>query len=230
VVGTTINFIAIIIGGLIGVLFGKILPDRLKITVIQGVALTVLIIGLQMALKTNNIIIVLASLVIGGIIGEVIDIEARLNALGKYLEGRLSQNGEGQFSKGFVTTSLIFCVGAMAIVGALEDGLNGNHSILLAKSALDGITALIFASSMGIGVIFAAVPVLVYQGGIALFAGLLNGVLSDPVVVEMSATGGLLIFGIGITMLGIKEIKVGNLLPGIVVSIPLTILVGYFGN
>lgn len=227
--GTIVNFTAIVLGGLAGVFFGKAVPDRLKATVIQGIGLTVMIIGLQMALKTSNVLIVIASLVIGGIIGESIDIEARLNDFGRYLEKKLAGKGEGQFTKAFVTTSLIYCVGAMAIVGSLEDGLNGNHSILFAKSALDGITAIIFSSSMGIGVIFSAVPVFLYQGSISLFAGLLQGLLSDAVVVEMSAVGGLLIFGIGINMLGIKEIKVGNLLPGIFVTVPLVLLVGSLG-
>jgi hypothetical protein len=219
---------AIIIGGLVGVFFGRAFSDKLKTTVIQGIGLTVLIIGLQMALKTENILIVILSLVLGGIIGEGIDIEARLNNLGKFLEGKLSTKGEGRFTKAFVTTSLIYCVGAMAIVGALEDGLSGNHSILFAKSALDGITAIIFSSSMGMGVIFSAIPVFLYQGSISLFAGLLQGIISGTVVNEMSAVGGLLIFGIGINMLGIKEIKVGNLLPGIFITVPLVVLFQYF--
>lgn len=227
--GTTVNLIAIICGGLVGVFFGKGFPDKLKTTVIQGIGLTVIIIGLQMALETNNVLIVITSLVLGGIIGESIDIEARLNHFGDYLEKKLSTKGEGKFTKAFVTTSLIYCVGAMAIVGALEDGLNGNHSILFAKSALDGITAVIFSSSMGIGVIFSAIPVFIYQGSISLFAGLLQGILSEPVVVEMSAVGGLLIFGIGINMLGIKEIKVGNLLPGVFIAVPMVILFQHFG-
>jgi len=229
VLGTTVNLIAIVIGGLVGLVFGKAFPDRLKTTVIQGIGLSVIIIGLQMALKTNNVLIVIISLVLGGVIGEGINIEERLNQFGLFLEKKLSSNGEGQFTKAFVTTSLIYCVGAMAIVGALEDGLNGNHSILFAKSALDGVTAVIFASSMGIGVIFSAVPVFIYQGCIALFAGLLQGILSDAVVLEMSAVGGLLILGIGINMLNIKEIRVGNLLPGIFISVPLVIIFQYFG-
>lgn len=227
--GTTVNFVAIIIGGLAGVFFGKYFPEKLRDTVIQGIGLTILVIGLQMALKTNNILIVIISLVLGGVIGEGIDIQARLNSLGEYIEKKLSAKGDGKFTKAFVTTSLIYCVGAMAIVGALEDGLNANHSILFAKSALDGITAVIFASSMGIGVVFSAVPVFVYQGSIALFAGRLQGLLSEVVVVEMTAVGGLLIFGIGITMLGIKDIKVANLLPGIFLTVPLVFLFQFFG-
>lgn len=227
--GTIVNFIAIVMGGLVGGFFSKAFPEKLRNTVIQGVGLTVIIIGLQMAIKTNNVLIVIASLALGGLIGESVDIEARLNQFGKFLESKLAAKGEGQFTKAFVTSSLVYCVGAMAIVGALEDGLRGNHSILFAKAALDGITAIIFASSMGLGVVLSAVPVFLYQGSIALFAGLLQGILSESVVLEMSAVGGLLIFGIGINMLGIKEIKVGNLLPGIFISVPLVIIFQHFG-
>lgn len=226
--GTIVNFIAIIAGGLFGIFFGKAFSEKLKVTVLQGVGLSVIIIGLGMALKTENVLIVILSLVLGGVLGESIDIEARLNSLGQMLEKRFSANGEGRFTKAFVTTSLIYCVGAMAIVGSLEDGLNNNHSILFAKSALDGISAIIFSSSMGIGVLFSAIPVLIYQGTITLFAGMLQGLLEGPVIVEMSAVGGLLIFGIGITMLGIKEIRVGNLLPSIFIAVPLVILFQYF--
>lgn len=222
--GTIVNFITIVFGGMVGFFFGKAFPEKLKNTVLQGVGLTVMLIGLQMALRTSNVLTLIASLVIGGIIGESIDIEHQLNNIGDFLEKKLSKKGNGQFTKAFVTASLIYCVGAMAIVGALEDGLNGNHSILFAKATLDGITAIVFSSSMGIGVVFSAIPVFLYQGSIALFAGLLQGVLSETVVVEMSAVGGLLILGIGINMLGIKEIKVGNLLPGIFIAVPIVLL------
>lgn len=227
--GTTVNVTAIILGGTIGLFLGKKLPEKLKSTVIQGIALTVLVIGLQMALKTNNIVIVIISLVLGGVIGESIDIEAGLNRFGKHLEDRFSSGGKGRFTKAFVSTSLIYCVGAMAIVGSLESGLNADHSILFAKSALDGITAIVFTSSMGVGVIFSALPVLLYQGGIVLFAGKLQGVLSELVITEMSAVGGLLIFGIGINMLGLKQIKIGNLLPGIFIAVPLVLISQYYG-
>lgn len=228
--GTAINVTAIILGGIIGLFFGKRLPEKLKSTVIQGIALTVLVIGLQMALKTNNVVIVILSLVLGGVIGESIDIEAGLNRFGKSLEERFSSSdGEGRFTKAFVSTSLIYCVGAMAIVGSLESGLNANHSILFAKAALDGITAIVFTSSLGVGVIFSALPVLLYQGGIVLFAGKLQGVLSEAVITEMSAVGGLLIFGIGINMLEIKHIKVGNLLPGIFIAVPLVLISQHYG-
>lgn len=227
--GTIVNSLAIIAGAIIGILFGQALPEKMKKTVIQGIGLAVLLIGISMALQTKNTLIVIASLVIGGIIGEWIDIEYRLQQLGNWLEKTLSKGkSQGNFTKAFVTTSLIYCVGAMAIMGALESGLKGEHSILYAKAMLDGISAIVFASSMGIGVLASVVPVFLYQGGITLSASLLQGLLSAPVIAEMTATGGLLILGIGLNILEIKEIKVGNLLPGIFVAIPLTILFARF--
>ena len=223
--GTIVNTLAIVIGGIVGLLFGWALPEKMKNTVIQGLGLAVLLIGLSMAIQTRNTLVVIASLVIGGIVGEWIDIELRLKNLGKWLEAKLTKNQEDSgFTKAFVTASLVYCVGAMAIMGALESGLKGNYNILFAKSMLDGISAIVFASSMGIGVIAAALPVFIYQGVITMAAGLLQGVLSVPVITEMGATGGLLIVGIGLTILEIKEIKVGNLLPGIVAAVPITLL------
>lgn len=223
--GTIVNSLAIIIGSCLGILFGKALPEKMKKTVIQGIGLAVILIGLSMALGTNKPLVVIASLVIGGILGEWIDIELRLQQLGQLLEKRLAKGGNsGTFTKGFVSSSLMFCVGAMAIMGALESGLKGVHDTLYAKSLLDGISSIVMASSMGLGVLMSAIPVFLYQGGITVSAALLQGILSDPVVAEMSATGGLLIVGIGINILEIKEIKVGNLLPGIFIAIPLTII------
>lgn len=222
--GTIVNTIAIILGGVLGLGFGNALSKKMKSTLIQGIGLATLLIGGSMALKTNNALVVIASMVIGGAIGELIDIELRLKNFGTWMENKIGQGEEGGFTKAFVSTSLIFCVGAMAIMGAIESGLRGNHTILMAKSMLDGISSIVFASSMGIGVLFAAIPVLLYQGAITLGAELLQGVISPAVITEMSATGGLLIFGIGLNILEIKEIKVGNLMPGIFVAIPLTIL------
>lgn len=224
-IGTIINALAIVVGGLMGLVFGKALTEKLKSTVIQGIGLAVLLIGISMAMQTKNPLIIIGSLVIGGILGEIIDIELRLNQLGQWLEKNVAFRGEsGRFTKAFVTASLIYCVGAMAIMGSLESGIKGNHSILYAKSMLDGISSVVFASSMGAGVIAAAVPVFLYQGTITLSASLVQGVLSSAVISEMSATGGLLILGIGFNILEITKIKVGNLLPGILVAIPLTLL------
>lgn len=227
--GTIVNSLAILAGGLAGMLFGKALPEKMKNTVIQGIGLAVLLIGLSMALQSKNTLVVIASLVLGGIIGEWIDIEFRLEQVGRWLEKFLAKSSNsGHFTKAFVSTSLIYCVGAMAIMGSLESGLKGVHDILFAKAMLDGVSAIVFASSMGIGVLASAIPVFLYQGGITLSATLLQGLLSDPIIAEMSATGGLLIVGIGINILEIKEIKVGNLLPGIFMTIPLTLLFAKF--
>lgn len=226
--GNIVNTVAILVGGLLGILFGNAISEKMKKTVIQGLGLAIILIGMSMALQTKNTLVVIASLVIGGIIGEWIDIEKRLEQLGNRLEKILARkNQSGNFTKAFVSSSLIFCVGAMAIMGSLESGLKGVHDILFAKAMLDGISAIVFASSMGIGVIASAIPVFIYQGVITLSAGLLQGILSAPVVTEMSATGGLLIIGIGLTILEIKEIKVGNLLPSVFIAIPLTLLFGY---
>ena len=223
--GTIVNTLSILFGGLVGILFGQALPEKMKKTVIQGIGLAVLLIGGSMALQTKNALVVIASLVLGGIVGEFIDIEHRLHQFGQWLERKFSKNSQGTgFTKAFVTASLIYCVGAMAIMGSLESGLKGNHTILYAKSMLDGISALVFASSMGIGVLASAIPVFIYQGLITLAAGLLQGVLSAQVITEMGATGGLLIVGIGLNILEIKEIKVGNLLPGLFIAIPVAIL------
>lgn len=223
------NSLAILAGGLVGMLFGKALPEKMKNTVIHGIGLAVLLIGMNMALQSKNTLVVISSLVLGGILGEWIDIELRLQKIGYWLEKFLTKSGKGgNFTKAFVSTTLIYSVGAMAIMGSLESGLKGVHDILFAKAMLDGVSAIVFASSMGIGVLASAIPVFLYQGGITLSATLLQGLLSDPVIAEMSATGGLLIVGIGINILEIKEIKVGNLLPGIFMTIPLTFLFAKF--
>ena len=223
--GTIVNTVAILVGGLIGLLFGKAFPEKIKSTVIQGIGLAILLIGGSMALQTKNPLIIISSMVLGAIIGEWIDIELRLLNIGQWLERKLTKNGQGSgFVKAFITTSLMYCVGAMAIMGSLESGLTGMHNILFAKSMLDGITALIFASTMGIGVLVSALPVLLYQGTITMAAGLLQGILSVQVIAEMSATGGLLILGIGFNILGFKQVKVGNLLPTVFVVVPITIL------
>lgn len=225
--GTIVNTGAILFGGLLGFMFGHILPDKVKKTVIQGIGMAVLLIGGSMALKTQNTLVVITSLVLGGVVGEVIDIELKLQQFGQWLENMLSKNGHGQgksFTKAFVTASLVYCVGAMAIMGAFESGLTGNNSILYAKSMLDGVTAIVFTSSMGIGVIASAIPVFLYQGILTISAGALSGVLSTQVINEMGATGGLLILGIGMNILEIKEIKVGNLLPGLFMAIPITVI------
>lgn len=216
--GTIVNTLAIVAGSLLGLLFRGGIPKKYNITVMQGISLAVILIGLKMALKTEGIFLVIFSLVSGSLIGEYIKIEDRLENLGKLLENKFSRPESG-IAKGFVVTSLIYCVGSMAIVGALESGLSGNHQTLFAKSALDGFSSIIFASSMGIGVLFSSVSVFVYQGLITITASLMKPFLVSAVINQMSAVGGLLIMAIGMNLLEIQKIKVGNMLPAIFIPL-----------
>lgn len=222
--GTIVNSVAIIIGALLGNLIGNRFSENIKSTVLQGIALTVMVIGISMAISTENMLIITLSIVTGGIIGELLRIENHLDSLGQRLEARYAKD-DSDFTQAFVSASLLYCVGAMAVMGAIESGLTGNHSILFVKSILDGVTAIIFSSSLGIGVAFSALPVFLYQGIITLAASSVKNLLSDGIIREMSATGGVLILGLGLNMLEIKmNIKVGNLLPAIFTAILFTIL------
>jgi uncharacterized membrane protein YqgA involved in biofilm formation len=212
--GTFVNTLAIVVGSLIGLASSRFIPKKITNTLIHGAALAVMLIGLKMAWKDNNFIILLCSLVFGGVIGEFIRIEDRINGLGKWLEDRSSRSG-GSISKGFVTTTLLYCVGSMAVVGSLQSGLTGNHDILFAKSVLDGLGSIIFSASLGIGVLFSAVSVFLYQGCITMGASFLKQFLTDPVISQMSAVGGMLIVAMAFNMLDIVKIKVANLLPAI---------------
>lgn len=225
--GTLVNFAAIVIGSLIGYVVKRGIPSGVKNTVMQGLGLAVFLIGMKMAFQTQNELILIGSLALGGIIGELLAIEDRLEGLGRWLESKVGSS-EGGISKAFVTSSLIYCVGAMAIMGSIQDGLTGKTDTLFAKAMLDGISAIIFTSTMGIGVIFSAVPVLLYQGSITLAAASIKEFLSPHVVAEMTATGGVLILGIGINILGIKVIRVGNLLPAILFAVLITMAVDKF--
>lgn len=215
--GTVVNALAIVAGGLVGLCCTRGIDDRYRQTVLQGLALCVLLIGGKSALSSDNLPVVILSLVVGGLVGEWLAIEARLESLGRWIEARFADGsaGGGDFARGFVSASLVFCVGSMAVVGSLESGLAGNHRTLFAKAIIDGVAALIFASTLGRGVLFASVPVLVYQGAITLAAGLLRPLLTAAAVADMSAVGGLLIVAIGVNLLGIARIRVGNLLPAV---------------
>lgn len=237
--GTLVNTGAVIAGGIAGTLLRKGIPEKYKQTVMQGIGLSVLIIGISGTIKEmltivdgnkldrQFVMLMIFSLVIGGLVGEFLKIEERLENIGNWFQSKIPSRN-GSFSTGFVTASLVYCVGAMAIVGALEDGLSGNPSTLFAKSILDGITAVIFAATMGIGVAFSAIPVLVYQGGITLLAGFIKPWLNDMVISQMSLVGGILIFAIGINLLEIKKINVGNLLPAIFIPVIYYVFMGLF--
>lgn len=224
VIGTLINVSTIVVGSLLGILLKRGIKKRIADTVMHGLGLCVLLIGLSGALKTQNTLLIILSMVFGGALGAAIGIEERITRLGAWAQMKLERKSshvtgeqESTFAKGFVTASLVFCVGAMAVVGSLDSGIRGDHSTLVAKALLDGIAAVVFAGTFGIGVILSAVPVLLYQGSISLLGALVAPLLNEVVVMEMSAVGGLLIVGIGLNMIFEKNIKVANLLPSIFV-------------
>ncbi len=216
--GTLVNTGAVLLGSCIGLLLKKGIPTKQQKTVMQGLGLAVLVIGIQMAFKGQNPLVTIISLVIGGIIGETIGIQNWLDRFGVWMNSKLGEK-HGNVGQGFITASLVFCIGAMAIVGAIQDGLTGNASTLYAKSMIDGIASIVFASTMGIGVVFASISVLIYQGSISLLASLLTGILTAGVISEITAVGGVLIIGLSMLMLEIKEINVANLIPAIPVAI-----------
>jgi uncharacterized membrane protein YqgA involved in biofilm formation len=246
VIGTLINVAAILIGGAFGMLFGARLPERTRQTVIASLGLFTAVIGIQMTFESQQILVVLGSLLIGGLVGEGLGIEDRLSNLGAWLERRFTggepaerrsaeeaasdialapdralsagRNGS-RFIRGFLTASLVYAIGPIAILGAIQDGLTGDYSLLAIKSVLDGFASLAFASSLGIGVLFSSLVIFVYQGGLSLLAGQASAVISADMMAEMTAAGGVLLLGVAISsLLEIKPIRVGNLLPALVVA------------
>jgi uncharacterized membrane protein YqgA involved in biofilm formation len=220
--GTLLNIATVLIGGVLGLVFGARIPEGLKETVISGMGLFVAAMGLQMFLKTENPLIVLGSLLIGTLLGEWWRIEEGLHNLGKFLEQRFSKEGEdgsNRFVRGFLIASLLFCVGPMTILGSIQDGLTGDYNLLAVKSVLDGFAALAFASTLGVGVMFSTIIILVYQGGISLLAGQLNALVTPSMMNELTATGGVILVGLALSsLLEIKKIRVGNMLPGLVIA------------
>ena len=235
--GTLINIAAVLAGGSIGLLFGARVPERLKATVIAGMGLFVAATGIQMFLKTNNPIIVLGSLVIGALLGEWWRIEDGLESLGLMLERRFGTDdaqGTGhssRFVRGFLTASLLFCVGPLTILGSIQDGLRGDYSLLAVKSVLDGFAALAFASTLGPGVLFSSLVILAYQGGLSLLAGQLSAVITSSMMNEMTAAGGVILIGLAVSsLLEIKQIRIGNFLPALVMAPLIAWIVSLFGK
>lgn len=226
--GTIINAVAIICGSLLGSAFNRI-SEGIKNTVMQGIALVVCVLGISMALKTENMLIPIFSLVLGGVIGELIRLSDWLDRLGSWVERVVGKRGKGNIATGFVTSTLVYCVGAMAILGAMDSGLRLNHDILYTKSILDGFSAIIFSSTLGIGVLFSAIPVFLYQGLIALGSTFISSFVGQEmltsIITEITAVGGILIIGIGLNILELKKINVANLLPAIFVSAVLVPLI-----
>ncbi|MCR5825463.1 MAG: DUF554 domain-containing protein [Oscillospiraceae bacterium] len=214
--GTVVNALGILAGTAVGLLLGRLIPEKLGDAVTKGVALCVFYIGVSGMLADENTLVMIVSMVLGVLVGELLRLDDRLNALGAGIERRFAAHGiRGRVSEGFVTASLLFCVGAMAIVGALESGLTGSHETLFAKTVLDTVSSVVYASAMGFGVAISAIPVLLYQGVIALGASLLSPVLTDVVIAEMKAVGSLLIVALSLNMLGLTKIKVMNAVPAV---------------
>ena len=216
--GTLVNTGAVVAGSLLGVMIGKRLPDRVKTIVMQALGLSVILIGLQMALSGTRPLLVIGSLLLGAVTGELLDIEGRIAAIGEWLKRRF-RSESSTFVQGFVTASVLYCTGAMVIVGSIRDGTVGDPSILYIKSLLDGVASIAFASSLGVGVAFSALSVFAIQGAITLLASKLAFLQGPGVIEAVTATGGLLILGIGINILEIKQIRVGNLVPSLVYAI-----------
>ena len=235
--GTLGNIALILIGATIGMIIKGSLKQRFQETIMSGLGLAVMFIGISGALEgllvitdgkivSTNIMLMIVSLAIGGFIGEAINIEAGLDRIGEWLKLKLKVNKEKDkgFVEGFVNSSLLFCVGAMAIIGSLRDGLSADSSMLLAKGIIDGVVAIFFASTLGIGVFFSVIPVGIYQGIITLAAGFVEPFLSERLISNLSFVGSILIFAIGINMIFGKKIKTGNLLPAILVPIAYEII------
>lgn len=219
--GTVVNVAAIAAGALVGLLVKRGLPEKWQQTMMSGIALCIFVIGLQMALGTANIIITIVSLASGAIIGEAIGIEDRLNELGKLVGSKVAGKEEGaakRIAEGFVSATLLFCIGAMAVVGSIQDGLAGDHTTLFAKATLDGIISVVLSANLGIGVMFSAVSVGIYQGAITALAGFLETFIAGGVLTEITAAGGVMIMAIGTNMLNVTKIRISNMLPGIVTA------------
>ncbi len=216
--GTIVNSLAIVVGGLIGFFFKNIIPARLSDSLLKASAMAVLLVGIKLSLVGENLTLLIVSLILGTLIGELINIEGKLDKLGGFVESKF-KNKDSNITQGFVSCTLVYCVGSMAIVGSIQSGLTGNHEILFSKAVLDGIISITMAVTMGIGVVLSSVSVFVYQGSITMLAQFLQSVLSDVVVSEMTAIGGVLIMAIALNFLEIKRIKVGNMIPAVFIPI-----------
>lgn len=230
--GSFLNALFIVIGALLGRLF-KNIPESMQQTVMSIIGLVVAVLGIQMGITSSNFVIIVSSLVIGTVIGEWLDLEGKFNRFGKWIESLFGKKAkQGTIAEGFVTATLIFVIGSMAIIGALDSGLRNDHDVLITKGIIDGFLAIILASTLGIGVLLSAVVVFLYQGAIALFAGVISTYIPqealDLFITEMTATGGVMILAIGLNITGLTKIRVANLLPAIVmVGIIVTILFSF---
>lgn len=214
--GTVLNVITVLLGSAIGLLVQSRFSDKLKQQMLQGIGLVTILIGIQMGLKSENILYPLAGILIGGMIGYALKLDFHLDNTAKFLGNRFAkENDSGNFVRGFVMASLIFCVGPMTILGAINDGLSGDYQLLAIKSMLDGFTSMALAATLGIGVLFSILTIIIIQGGLTLIASQLGAFFSADVINETTAAGGILIIGLGIIILELKELKIVNFLPAI---------------
>lgn len=223
-IGTIINVITVLFGSGIGLVLRKRLKDTFKSLILQGVGLLTIIIGMQMALKTDDVILLLISIILGGILGQAISLEEKIDSLANNIKDRFARKDDTLFSEGFITASIIFCVGPMTILGSLNDGLYGDINLLAIKSVLDGFTALALTTTFGIGVIFSIVTIIIIQGGITFSALFISQIFTDMMINEMTAVGGALIIGISFILLDIKKIKVATFLPALAIA-PLLVII-----
>ena len=215
--GTLINASTVILGSIIGLILRSKIPKKITETAFHGVGLFTIILGIIMAIKTNNFLIMIISIVIGSIIGEIIKIDKWINNFGEWLKNKYKKNNKN-FSEGLITAFLLYCMGSMTILGAIEEGLGGVPNLLIAKSVLDGFSSIVLSATLGIGVLFSFIPLLIFQGGLTLLASSIQNVLTDIIINEITAVGGILLLGLGITLLDIKKIKVINMIPSIIIA------------
>ena len=216
-IGTLINVGTVVAGASIGLLVRKRIPDRIHETVFKGLGLLTLVIGVKMSLKTNNVLVLVASTLSGGLVGKWVGIQRCLDRLGNYFQARIGE-GRGRFSEAFVTSSLVFCVGPMTILGSIQDGLTGDYTLLTMKSMLDAFSSMAFSATLGAGVLLSALTVFLFQGGLTMSASLLDGQLTEPMVAEMTACGGLMLLGIGLVLLDVTRPRVANFLPSLLIA------------
>ncbi|MGL1862962.1 MAG: DUF554 domain-containing protein [Pseudodesulfovibrio sp.] len=222
-IGSIVNALAIIGGSLVGCWLQSRFPERIRVIVFQGLGLCVLLIGIQMALKVENLLIVIFAVLLGGITGELLRLDTLFERLGNGFK-KLIKSKNPKFTDGLITASLIYCIGAMAIIGSLEEGITGDPTVLYTKAILDGFASVALAASYGSGVLFSFIPVLLYQGFMTIGASFFQQYFSPMMIAQISACGGLLIVGIGINLLELTEIKLANLLPALAYVIALTAL------
>jgi len=225
--GTIVNVAAVIAGSSIGLLLKTRLPEKITSIVFQGIGLVTIFFGVAMALHSQNWVILILSVVSGAIVGQMLNLDERMNRAGETLKKSLKITNK-RFTEGMVTAFLLFCMGSLTVLGALEEGMNQNPELLLAKSVMDGFSSIALTAAMGIGVMFSVIPLLIYQGGITLFAGSLQNVLSEPLIIEITAAGGIILLGMGINILEIKKIQVLNLLPALLMAVVFYYLINLF--